>query len=84
MIDHTRAFRWRNECQNLKMVTRMDKNLLAKMRELSKETLQDRVGAYLSKMEIESLLNRRDKLVQHVEKLIAQRGAAQVLNESGN
>jgi hypothetical protein len=79
MIDHTRAFRWQRNCQNLKMVKQIDRKLLAKRRELDRKTLQQRVGKYLSKNEIDGVLARRDELVQHVDQEIASAGEAKVV-----
>ena len=49
------------------------------MRELDRKTLQQRVGKYLSKNEIDGVLARRDELVQHVDDEIASAGEAKVV-----
>ena len=83
MIDHTRAFRMHRSCANVKSLRQIDRSLLSKMRELNREVLREKVGAYLNKQEIEGLLARRDQIVRHFESEIAARGETAVLFELG-
>ena len=79
MIDHTRAFRMQRSLENPKNLAQCDRNLLAKMKELDKSGLKQRLGKYLTAMEIDGLLARRDKIVQFFEQEIAKKGEAAVL-----
>ena len=47
MIDHTRAFRMHKDCANLKGLRQIDRKLLANLRDLSRQSLVDHLGAFL-------------------------------------
>jgi hypothetical protein len=79
MIDHTRAFRTQKNLENPKNLVQCDRNLLAKLKELDKESLKKSVGKYLTGMEIDGILTRRDKIVQFFEKEVSQKGEGAVL-----
>ena len=79
MIDFTRAFRLAPELQNLDGLRRCDRDLSAKLRALKKEQLEEVAGDYLTGLEIDAVMTRRDRLVAHFEKLIAERGEDRVL-----
>lgn len=67
MIDHSRAFRMSHDIREPKNLTRCDRALLAKMKELTEPQLTSAMGEYLTKMEIQGMLARRDKIVKHFE-----------------
>ena len=79
MIDFTRAFRTNKDLLSPKDLVQCDRKLLAKLRELNKPLLQERLKPYLNDMEIDGLLARRDKIVAFFEKEIAAKGDAAVL-----
>jgi hypothetical protein len=79
LIDHTRAFRLMKTLENSKNLVQCDRKLLTKMRELNKETLQQKLGHYLTKPEIEGILPRRDLIVKFFDEQVAQKGEAAVL-----
>ena len=79
MIDHTRAFRIRKDLQNPANLVKCERTLLAKMRELNLETLIKHLRPYLTKLEIEALLERRDRIVRLFEEKVAAQGEAAVL-----
>jgi hypothetical protein len=79
MIDHTRSFRTRTDLAAPKNLTRCDRQLLAKMRELTKASLTAELGDYLRSNEIDGLLARRDKIVAFFDARIARVGEAGVL-----
>jgi hypothetical protein len=56
-----------------------ERTLLAKMRELNAETLNRHLRPYLTKLEIEALLARRDLIVKLFEERVAAQGEAAVL-----
>ena len=76
MIDFTRAFRLARSLDYAKDVTRVDRKLYANLRGLSRDMLQERLGTWLTKSEIDAVLGRRDLLVQTLETQIASRGEA--------
>ena len=79
MIDHTRAFRGGKNLLNPDQLTRCERSLLAAMRALTLERLQEVMGKVMQDDEIKAVLVRRDLLVKHFEDRIAARGEAAVL-----
>lgn len=81
MIDHTRAFRLHKNCPKLAGVKQIDRNLLDRLRKLTREMLKAQMGEYLRMTEIDALLARRDVIVNHFENRVAQGGESSVLYE---
>ena len=79
LIDFSRAFRMTKTLQNPQRLTRIDRTLLAGMRGLTAETLQQRLGRWLGKLELDGLLARRDLIVRFFDKEVAAKGEAAVL-----
>lgn len=79
MIDFTRAFRWTKALQKPGELVKADRRLLARLRELTTETLQRQAGRWLTGLEIEGVLARRDLILQHFEDAVRTRGEALVL-----
>jgi len=67
-IDHTRAFRSHNTLKSPANVTRCDRQVLDRLKQLNKETLKREIGSYVSEYQINGLLARRDKIVELIEK----------------
>lgn len=66
-IDHTRAFRTHATLKTPGNVTRCDRQVLARLKQLDKPTLSKAVGSSLQSFEIESILKRRDAIVAIIE-----------------
>ncbi|MDO8677058.1 MAG: hypothetical protein Q7R30_00610 [Acidobacteriota bacterium] len=81
MIDFTRAFRLHNELSYSKDLPKIDRALLPKIEGLSKASVRAAVGNELTNPEIDAVLKRRDLLVAHFKKLIADQGEDRVLYE---
>jgi len=79
MIDFTRAFRLQTELIYAKDLGKIDRTLLAKLEELSFDAVKKAVDDFLTKSEIEAVMKRRDIIVAHFKKLIAEQGEAKVL-----
>jgi hypothetical protein len=79
MIDFTRAFRLQPALASEKDLARCDRSLLAKLGELSKESIKTAVADYLTSTEIDAVLKRRDLIVAHFNKMVAEKGEAAVL-----
>jgi hypothetical protein len=79
MIDFTRAFRLQAQISNEKDLAKCDRQLLAKMEGLTKEGIKQAVDDYLTPSEIDAVLKRRDLLVAHFKKMVAEKGEAAVL-----
>jgi len=56
-----------------------DRNLLENLRRLDENEVMDKTQGHLSKSEVKAMMARRDKIVQHFEKLISQKGEAAIL-----
>lgn len=72
LIDFTRSF-----TQGTKMVhelTRIDLPLWTRMKELTEASLTATIGKYIGKGEIRSMLQRRDRMQQLIDKLVTERG----------
>ena len=78
MIDFSRAFRLNTELLNQKDLLIVDRALFRKMESLTLADAQAAVGGYLTKAELEAVMARRDALVAHYRKVIAERGEAAV------
>ncbi|NWF84558.1 MAG: hypothetical protein HXY18_12090 [Bryobacteraceae bacterium] len=68
MIDHGRAFRLHHTLENPKVLKMCERNLLAKMKALDQPALKRELGPYLTDMEIQGLLKRRDRIVAFFDK----------------
>jgi hypothetical protein len=80
MIDHTRAFRTGDALSKADQLTRCDRGLLERLRQLSAADMaQVARGGMLTNAEAAAVLKRRDRLVKLFDDLIAKRGEAAVL-----
>lgn len=79
MIDHTRAFRLQTKLLNEKNLVMCDRKLLASMRKLDQETLDEQLQPFVTKGEIKALLTRRDLIVKFFDKLVKEKGEDAVL-----
>lgn len=78
-IDPGRAFRLQKTLENPKNLVKCDRKVLAKLREINKPLLTQKLGRWLNGLEIDGVLARRDKIVEFFDKEIAAKGAAAVL-----
>lgn len=79
MIDFTRAFRLEPTLRQPENLIACERNLLAKLRTVTMEEIQRAAEPHLTVWEVESLMKRRDLIVERFDKLIAERGEAAVL-----
>jgi hypothetical protein len=79
LIDFSRAFRPAKTLQDPKELTKIDRKLLANLRRLSGDVLKQRLGRWLHRQEIESVLARRDLIVRLFDDEVAAKGEAAVL-----
>ena len=79
MIDFSRAFRLYHQLKNEKDLVKCDRQLLESLRKLSQNQVEQGTKQYLSPSEIKAVMMRRDKIVAHFERLIAQKGEKEVL-----
>jgi hypothetical protein len=78
-IDFTRAFRLQKDLQSTKDLVQCDRQLLTKLKALDANELAARTKGFLNKDEVKAVLARRDKIVGHFQKLIAEKSESEVL-----
>ena len=79
MIDHTRAFRRFTKLRNPQIVRYCERSVWDRLRTLDDDLIKERLGQFLTSWEINGLLKRREKLVEHLQSQIATRGEGAVL-----
>jgi hypothetical protein len=79
MVDFTRAFRLSNSLFREENVQRCDRDLLGRLKALTAEGVTAATTPHLKPGEIKSLLKRRDRIVQRIERLANERGESLVL-----
>jgi hypothetical protein len=79
LIDHTRAFRREKELRNPKLIVKCGRKLWEKLKSLDEKVVRERLKKFLRSSQIKALLRRRDILVEHIQKLIQERGESKVL-----
>ena len=76
LIDFSRCFT--NGSQMSHVLTRVDEDLWNRFKALTEASLTPALGAYIGKGEIRSIIQRRDKMAQNIEKLVKEHGEAHV------
>jgi hypothetical protein len=79
IIDHTGAFRTRQQLQDPDSLVRCPRAVLGRLRAVNKELLQQALKGYLSSQQLDALDARRALLVRHFGHQIESRGEADVL-----
>lgn len=83
LIDHSRSFGRNDDTRYLEDVNGVSRWLYVRIKALTVEELEPRLSPPLTDSEVEWILARRDKLVAHIEALIAEKGEGAVLFERG-
>jgi hypothetical protein len=81
LIDHTRAFQGGRTMVH--ELTRVDEDLWNRMRALTEDSLKAALQPGLSNGEVRSVIQRRDKMQEIVDKLVKERGEAYVFMRQG-
>ena len=81
LIDHSRAFITSNDMlkKKDKLPIQFDRDLVAKLKALDRETLDTHFKDLLMGGQVKALLERRDGLLRYLDELIRKRGEGQVL-----
>lgn len=66
-IDHTRAFRRQKVLKNPENVTRFDRQIFERLKQLDRDLLKAELGKYLTDWELDGLIARRDLIVAALE-----------------
>ena len=82
VIDHSRSFTPDNDMAHEDM-TRIDRYLWERMQQLDEPTLTAALGEWLSGREIRAILERRDRMGDVIDELVAKNGEAAVLMRYG-
>ena len=82
VIDHSRSFTPDNDMAHENM-TRIDRYLWERMQQLDEPTLTAALGEWLSGREIRAILERRDRMGEVIDALVAKNGEAAVLMRYG-
>jgi len=78
-IDFSRAFRMQRRLRKEESLTRFSVKLIDRLRTLDDQMVKEKLGPWLSKGQIKSLLIRRDEILDLVDERIAERGEAAVM-----
>jgi hypothetical protein len=79
MIDHSRAFRLHGQLKAEKDLVKFSRKLVDNLRKLNEAGMMGKLGKYLTAPEIRAVLKRRDLILRRMEKLIAEKGEAEVM-----
>ncbi len=79
LIDHSRSFRWTGELRNPDKLMRFSTSLLEAISELDADQISNRVGKYLSSVQIKGVLKRRDRILERSRQEVLARGEPAVL-----
>lgn len=77
-IDSSRSFRTKKELVD-ESLDHFSRAVLANLRELDFDALKERIGDWIADDRIRAILARRNLIVEHAEKLAAERGEGAVL-----
>jgi len=78
-IDNSRAFRIQRELMAREDLQCFSRRALEKLRALDLPLLEEKMGRWVSKMQLEGLLARRDAILAIVEKRVKEKGEGAVL-----
>lgn len=78
-VDFSRSFRLRGDVKSPDDLVRCDRHLFEKLKALDGNELEQRTKHYLNKMEVKAVMQRRNKIVERFQKLIAEKGESEVL-----
>jgi hypothetical protein len=78
-VDFSRAFRLSKDLKDPHDLVRCDRQLLEKLKALNETEVTQRTKNYLTKLEIQAVMARRDKIMAYFQQLIAQKGESAIL-----
>ena len=79
MIDHSRAFQIDSKLRNAAKLLFCRRDVWERLQALAQEEVADQLSEYLTGFELDSMFERRDALVEHIQTLIDERGEGAVL-----
>lgn len=78
-IDHSRSFRLYRELADREQLRRFPRYVLERLRLLDRQTVEEKLGAWLNKGEISALMERCELVLKLADELVAKRGESLVL-----
>lgn len=75
LIDHTRAFQEKGDLFEADKVVGIERGVWERLQALDRQTLDRALGGSLESSQISYLWQRRDRLIEHINTLIEQRGS---------
>ena len=79
-VDFTRAFRSQKDLKDPQAnLVRCDRQLLEKLKTLDAKEVAEKTKHYLDKDDVKAVMARRDKIVEHFQKLVSEKGENAVL-----
>src|SRR6266446_2838628 len=72
-VDFSRSFRLFKELKNPKNLVQCDRQLFAGLKALDSNEVTQKTRNYLTRLEVQALMARRDKIVAYFEKLISEK-----------
>lgn len=81
-IDHTRSFRKSSSIERIDKIVWCSRDLWRNLHLIDKEMLARKLSLYLSRLQINSILKRRDKLVEFLQSRITSIGEESVLYDA--
>ena len=81
LIDHSRAFPRSDQTRYLEDISACSRQLYERLQEITHDDLMPLLSSSLTESEVEWVLRRRDKVIAHIQALIAERTEGAVLFE---
>jgi len=78
-VDFSRAFRISKDIKDVKNLVKCERQLLEKIKALNGNEFKQRTKNFLTNLEVDAVMARRDKIVAFFQKLIAEKGEQEVL-----
>ena len=78
LIDHSQTLNGDDLLEGAQLPAHFDRELVARLRAISYDDLKPRFGELIRDGQIKDIVTRRDKLMQYLDELVAERGEAAV------
>jgi hypothetical protein len=78
-VDFSRAFRLFREVKDQKNLVRCERKLFDRLKALEANEVKQKTKNYLTEIEVQAVMARRDKIVTYFQKLIAEKGENEIL-----
>jgi hypothetical protein len=78
-VDFSRSFRLMSNLKDPGDLVKCDRHLFEKLKALDGNDLKEKTKHYLTKDEVKAVMQRRDKIVETFQKMIAEKGESEVL-----